>query len=283
MRAPMRKRRRASLFRRTTPRPRAETAVQQGDAPAALIIPEGFGAHPMAFGPGQAADRNRPIRIAARQLRSGGGADGRPGCCEKMVMTSMPGTMAKMGMQYFERESGGLTPKQKQQMEQGLAALRKRQDQQNAGPEGSAAASRRRIRRDGRAGCARRGGREKTELHDFAFTPPAIGVMFLLFTASAAGRQPAGRSRKRRARPHPVARVNMTTLLAGKMAYCALLASAQLTLMFLWGGAVFHLDFFTHIPGFIVMTAVTSFAVASFGMLLASVSHTRAQRARCPR
>jgi ABC-2 type transport system permease protein len=61
------------------------------------------------------------------------------------------------------------------------------------------------------------------------------------------------------------------------MAYSALLASAQLTLMFLWGAAVFHLDLFTHIPGFLVMTAVTSFAVAGFGMLLASVSHTRAQ------
>jgi ABC-2 type transport system permease protein len=75
------------------------------------------------------------------------------------------------------------------------------------------------------------------------------------------------------------ARVSMTTLLAGKMAYSALLASAQLTLMFLWGAAVFHLDLFTHLPGFIVMTAATSFAVASFGMLLASVSHTRAQQA----
>ena len=49
--------------------------------------------------------------------------------------------------------------------------------------------------------------------------------------------------------------------------------------MFLWGAAVFHLDLFTHLPGFIVMTVATSFAVAAFGMLLASVSHTRAQQA----
>src|ERR1017187_3184311 len=30
----------------------AETAVKQGEAPAALIIPKGFGAHPIEFGPG---------------------------------------------------------------------------------------------------------------------------------------------------------------------------------------------------------------------------------------
>jgi hypothetical protein len=33
--------------------------------------------------------------------------------------------------------------------------------------------------------------------------------------------------------------------------------------MFLWAAGVFHLDLFTHIPGFIVMTAATSFAVAA--------------------
>jgi ABC-2 type transport system permease protein len=71
----------------------------------------------------------------------------------------------------------------------------------------------------------------------------------------------------------------MTTLLAGKLTYCMLLACSQLTLMFLWGAAVFHLDLFTHLAGFFTMTIATSFAVAAFGMLLASVSHTRAQQA----
>jgi len=50
------------------------------------------------------------------------------------------------------------------------------------------------------------------------------------------------------------------------MTYCTLLAFLQLTLMFLWGAAVFHLDLFTHLPGFLAMTAATSFAVASFGI-----------------
>jgi ABC-2 type transport system permease protein len=38
----------------------AEAAVRRGVAPAALIIPKGFGANPIAFGPG--TDR-QPIRI----------------------------------------------------------------------------------------------------------------------------------------------------------------------------------------------------------------------------
>ena len=47
--------------------------------------------------------------------------------------------------------------------------------------------------------------------------------------------------------------------------------------MFLWGWAVFKLDFFSHIPGFIVMGLSTAVAVAAFGMLLASLCHTRAK------
>jgi ABC-2 type transport system permease protein len=47
--------------------------------------------------------------------------------------------------------------------------------------------------------------------------------------------------------------------------------------MFLYGWAVFHLDFFSHIPGFVVMGLCTAFAVATFGILLASLCHTRGQ------
>jgi ABC-2 type transport system permease protein len=71
--------------------------------------------------------------------------------------------------------------------------------------------------------------------------------------------------------------VNMNTLLAGKLTFSTLLAFSQLVLMFLWAWAVFHLDLWTHIPGFVVMGLSTAFAVGAFGMLLASVCGTRAQ------
>jgi ABC-2 type transport system permease protein len=69
----------------------------------------------------------------------------------------------------------------------------------------------------------------------------------------------------------------MTTPLAGKLAYSALLAFLQLTVMFLWAWAVFRLDLFSHVQGFVVMGVSTALAVAAFGILLASVCGTRAQ------
>jgi ABC-2 type transport system permease protein len=69
----------------------------------------------------------------------------------------------------------------------------------------------------------------------------------------------------------------MTTLLAGKLTFNVLLAFTQLTVMFLWAWTVFHLDFFSHIPGFAVMGICTAFAVSAFGILLASLCHTRPQ------
>ncbi len=72
-------------------------------------------------------------------------------------------------------------------------------------------------------------------------------------------------------------RVTMTSLLLGKLVYNSLLAFTQLVVMFVWGWAVFQLDFWSHIPGFVVMGVCTALAVAAFGMLLASTCQTRAQ------
>ena len=69
----------------------------------------------------------------------------------------------------------------------------------------------------------------------------------------------------------------MTSLLLGKLTFNSMLAFAQLVLMFVWGWAVFKLDFWSHIPGFVVMGVCTAVAVASFGILLASICRTRAQ------
>jgi ABC-2 type transport system permease protein len=254
----------------------AEAAVRSGDAPAALIIPAGFGAHPIAFGPGSTQQAKFRILhdssdpVAAQVVA---------GMLEKTVMISMPATMAEMGSQYFDREIGGLTPKQRQQMDQGLAALRKRQDQQDAQSAGTGPSA---------AGpAADSGGLVAVEIQDvvgekkkspmISYYAAGVGVMFLLFTASAAGGSLLDESESGALDRVLSARVTMTTLLVGKLTYSALLAFAQLTIMFLWAALVFHLDFFTHIPGFLVMTAITSFAVASFGMLLASVTRTRGQ------
>ncbi|MGD0360321.1 MAG: ABC transporter permease [Bryobacteraceae bacterium] len=240
----------------------AETAVKQGDAPAALIIPKGFGAHPLAFGP---SGQRTPIQLlhdssdpVAAQMVGG--------MLQKVVMTSMPDTMEKMGMQYFEKYSGGLTPEQRKNIDAAMSRQPAAPAQTGSGGGGELIALN-----------VRDVVGEKKQNSMISFYAAGIGVMFLLFTASAAGGSLLDEAESGALDRILSSRVNMTMLLAGKMGYSALLASAQLTLMFLWGAAVFRLDLFTHIPGFIVMTAATSFAVAAFGMLLASVSHTRAQ------
>jgi len=250
----------------------AESAVKQGGAPVALIIPNGFGANPIAFGP--ATDRE--VISILQDSSDPVAAQVVAGMLQKAVMTSLPDTMAEVGMKFFDRASGGLTRQQRQSVESGISMFRdqlQRRDQQGGEPSASSDAS-------GFVAVAIRdvvGEKKRSPM--ISFYAAGIGVMFLLFTASGAGASLLDEAESGALDRILSARVSMTTLLAGKLAYCTLLASTQLAIMFLWGAAVFHLDLFSHLPGFFVMTAATSFAVASFGMLLASLSRTRAQLA----
>ncbi len=252
----------------------AEAAVKQGTAPVALIIPAGFGANPVSFTPAAGRKSIRILHDSSNPVAPQVVA----GLLQKVVMTSLPDSMADVGMRYFAQASGGLTPQQRQSVESSLSQLRD-------------LAARRSLQGDTAAKATGNsfGGLVPVEMQDvvgenkrnpmIAFYAAGIGVMFLLFTASAAGGTLLDEAESGALDRILSARVSMTTLLAGKLTYSMLLACCQLTLMFLWGAAVFHLDLFTHLPGFIVMTVATSFTVAAFGMLLASVSHTRAQQA----
>jgi len=199
----------------------AEAMVRRGDAPAALIIPRGFGAGASPFGPGAGRKALRILHDSSDPVA----AQVVAGMAQKVVMTGGRG-----------RDAGG------------LAAIEIRDVV---------------------------GERKRSPM--VAFYAAGIGVMFLMFTASSAGGSLLEEAESGALDRILSARVSMTTLLAGKVAYCTLLACAQLTLMFLWAWAVFHVDLFTHLPGFFVMTVATAFAVAAFGMLLASLARTRAQ------
>jgi ABC-2 type transport system permease protein len=181
-------------------------------------------------------------------------------------------------MKYFEQASGGLTPRQRQGIESNLSKFRDQMQQNDQ--EGTASAAKNNDNAGGLVAVEMRdvvGENKRSPM--IAFSAAGIGVMFLLFTASAAAGSLLSEAECGTLDRILSARVGMTTLLAGKMTYCTLLAFLQLTLMFLWGAAVFHLELFTHLPGFFLMTAATSFAVASFGMLLATVSRSRGQQA----
>lgn len=250
----------------------AEAAVKSGDAPVALIIPKGFGAHPISFGPENAGapiqmlnDSSDPI---APQVVMG--------LLQKAAMTSMPEAMAEQGMNYSSQYVGGFTPEQQKRMEEGLADLRKEiQDKKN---EPAAAQKSDNndfggiIRVDRRSVVG-----EAQNNNIISYYAAAIGVMFLLFTASGSAGALLDEAESGALDRVLSSRVTMGKLLAGKLVFNTVLAFAQLVIMFLWGWAFFKLNFIAHIPGFVVMGICSAVAIAAFGILLASMCHTRGQ------
>lgn len=249
----------------------AEAGIKSGDFPVAIIIPKGFGEHPVSFDPvsGTASkiellnDSSDPI---AAQVVSG--------MLEKVAMTSLGDTLASQGMKDFEQMSGGLTPAQKRRIDEGLGNYRDYLERQRTGADAERSSSAQGLV----AVDIRNVVGENKKNPMVSFYAAGIGVMFLLFTASGAGGSILDEAESGALDRVLSSRVGMTTLLAGKMTYCTLLAFSQLCVMFVWGWAVFHLELWQHLAGFVVMGFTTAFAVANFGMLLASVSKTRAQQ-----
>jgi ABC-2 type transport system permease protein len=255
----------------------AEAAVKAGTAPVALIIPSGWGQHPIAFQ--RSDDNNSEIQLLndqsdtiAPQIVNG--------LLQKAAMTSMPASMASEGEKYMKQYIGGLTPEQQKRWDSNIAeldALEKRRDQNPVTAAGNSQSSSSGFGA-GIINVQTRGvvGQHRNK-NMISFYAAAIGVMFLLFTASGSAGSLLDEQDSGTLDRVLSSRVTMTTLLAGKLAFNTFLAFVQLVVMFLWGWAVFHLDFFTHIPGFIVMGVCTAFAVAAFGILLASMCHSRGQ------
>jgi ABC-2 type transport system permease protein len=246
----------------------AEIAVKEAVAPIAVVIPHGFGENPISLGP---ADTNRPAiqlledssDMIAPQMVSG--------LLQKVAMTTMPDVMAEQGSKYFDQFAGGLTREQRDRLNEGIRQLRERQE---SGATTSVPAN------EGGgiiAVKARAIVGENKNNPMVSFYAAAIGVMFLLFTASGAAGALLDEAESGTLDRVLSSRVTMTSLLLGKLTYNSLLAFSQLVVMFLWGWVVFKLDFWSHLPGFVVMGVCTAVAVASFGMLLASICRTRAQ------
>jgi hypothetical protein len=186
--------------------------------------------------------------------------------------------MAEKGSEYTEKYVGGFTPEQRRRIDANMVTLKQLEDSRT----GNAAAD-----NSGQVGPVAGGEMIAVQMHSVAgegknkpmisFYAAAIGVMFLLFTASGSAGSLLDEAESGPLDRVLTSRVTMTTLLAGKLTFNTLLAFMQLVVMFLYGWAVFHLDFFSHIPGFLVMGLCTAFAVAAFGILLASICHTRGQ------
>jgi ABC-2 type transport system permease protein len=241
----------------------AEQGVRAGTAPLALIIPKGFGSAP-AGGPGAGrpkllllADSSDPI---APQVVTG--------LLQKVSMTAMPDAMARMGIDQVDRPGAELTAEQRARIEENVRNLRRSSD-------------------TGGAGAASSSGAVAVEVRDLlgetkknptsALLASGLGVMFLLFSATGAGGALIEEAESGTLDRILSTRVTMTRLLLGKLAYLSIVAVLQLTVMFAWGELFFGLELHRHIPGFLIMSAVTALAASGFGLLLAAVSRSRMQ------
>jgi len=110
-----------------------------------------------------------------------------------------------------------------------------------------------------------------------AFYAAGIAVMFLLFSASSGGGALLDEQESGTLERVLGTRVGMSGLLAGKWLHLMLVGVTQITVMFVWGMLVFHLDLMSHLPGFAIMTVATAAAAAAFGLVLATASRTRQQ------
>src|SRR6202789_555789 len=257
----------------------AEAAVQAGDVSVALIIPQGWGANPVSFG-GSSQNQNTPKIQLLNDSSDAIAPQVVSGMLQKAAMTSLPATMAEMGQKYTEKYVGTLTPAQQKQWNDNLAYLKKLQQDrtQNAASSTNTNTSNSSSGFNGIIGVQTRSVvGESQNKPMISYYAAAVGVMFLLFTASNSAGALLDEADSGTLDRVLSSRIGMTTLLAGKLTYNTLLAFTQLAAMFVFGWAVFHLDLWTHIPGFLVMGLSTAFAIAAFGMLLASLAKPRAQ------
>jgi ABC-2 type transport system permease protein len=242
----------------------AEEYVRAGDAPVALVIPKGFSTWQIRFdGSGDQpafrllADSSDPI---ADQVVNG--------LLQKTLMTSMPEMMMTSGIDSVDKYSGGLSPAQKSALQQNMDQLKVLRAQ----PGGAAQTSGEFIKIETKDIL----GQSKSNVV-VALYAAGIGVMFLLFTSSNAGGALLEEQESGTLDRILTTRVNVSTLMFGKLVYLWILGFLQLCVMFLWGALVFKLDLFNHLGGFFMIAIPTTFCTAAFGLLLASFCRTRAQ------
>lgn len=248
----------------------AEKLVKDGTTPVAVILPQGLGASPTFFpDPGAPeapavlllADVSDPI---APQLVTG--------LLQKVSFTAAPEAMATQGVSLLERYSGPLTDEQRRSFDTWASG-------QTAAPETGQSTG------AGSGSAATFGMR--TEIvnvmqpnettNTVSFYAAGVGVMFLLFSCAGAGGTLLEEEESGTLGRLIGSSAGMGGVLAGKWIFLALMGAAQLSVMFTWGALVFGLPLVEHLPGFLVMTAVTAAAAAGFGLVLATLSRSRAQ------
>jgi ABC-2 type transport system permease protein len=244
-------------------RDKAEDLVKKGTLPVAVVLPKGFGASARLFNSDGSAPKVQLLAdvsdpIAPQMVQ---------GLLQKVSFTAAPDVLANQGIGMLEKYGGPLTPAQRSSMEQWQKVLAAQgsgasQMAANAGPAIDIV----NVMQPGYGNVG-----------IVSFYAAGIGVMFLLFSASGAGGALLDEEESGTLGRLVGSRAGMTGVLVGKWLFITMLGILQLVVMFTWGMLVFQLPLLPHLPGFFVMTIATSAAAAAFGLVLATISHSRAQ------
>jgi len=239
----------------------AEALVRDGTLPVAIVIPAGTAQQVTSTGLAGVqltllADPSDPIAPQVVQ-----------GLLQKAIMTNAPDLAIASGLQQFDQFIG-MTDAQRKAMDGFVEQLSTDPDAGGGAADAMAGVSVDVVNVLG-------GNGQGNDL--IAFYAAGVGVMFLLFSCAGAGGTMIDEVDSGTLERLIGSRVGMTGVLAGKWAFIAIMGFVQLSVMFLWGWAVFGLDLWSHLPGFIVMTVFSAAAGAALGLVLATASRTRAQ------
>lgn len=253
----------------------ALAAVRSGDAPVAVVTPEGFGA---TFGDFMEIQEEVELLYdTANPVAPQAVA----GMLQAAAMQAAPTRLMDQGFSWLERAGGGLTPGQKSAIDEAREAMEAGDDAEGnagggfgAGVGGLVAVKKTDVRETDRAP-----EEEARGYPMIAYNASGIGVMFLLFSMAGVGGvllddQERGTLERLLTSP-----LGMNRLLLGNWLFAFLVGATQVTSMFLLASMAFDLELFTpnRLIGFVLMTAATAGAGAAFGMVLATLCKTRAQ------
>ena len=243
-------------------RAKAEALVKNGTMPVAIVLPKGFGSGGRFFSRDDSvpkvqllADVSDPIAPQMVQ-----------GLLQKVSFTAAPDMLANEGVGMLERYGGPLTPAQKQSMTEWQNLLANPKTVSETASSLGPAIEVVNVMQLGYGNVS-----------IVSFYAAGIGVMFLLFSCSGAGGALLDEEESGTLGRLVGSRAGMSGVLAGKWLFIMMLGIVQLTVMFTWGMIAFHLPLTSHLPGFAVMSVVTAAAAAAFGLVLATISRSRAQ------
>jgi ABC-2 type transport system permease protein len=265
----------------------AVNLVRRGKYSVAVVIPAGWSDRFMEF----SAD-DKPVEVvydAANPL----GQYSVSGLIQAAAFTSVPDVFMDRGMGWMDTIGAGLTPQQrailddlKQKIQPGgiWDNSASKQSPENSSPVDQTQKSASRY-----AGIVQIVTSPARPLKSEGLAPGAssiisyyaagIGVMFLLFSMAAAGgsllEEEEGGTLERLLN----SQVSMGRILASKWFFHCIVGVVQLTIMFVWGALAFGLDLWSmkHLSGYVLMTVPTAAAAAAFGIVLATLSRSRAQ------